>query len=64
MTIAIVIAVACALYCRRLAVEKGRNVLLWTVLGFAVTVIAVPVLVLLPEARSAADARQEPQSID
>ena len=49
-TIGIVIAVACAWYCRRLALEKRRNVPLWTVLGFVLTVVAVPVLFLLPAA--------------
>ncbi len=48
-TIGVAIALACAWYCRRLALEKGRRVLLWTVLGLVLTVIAVPVLVLLPE---------------
>lgn len=48
VTIGIVIAVACAWYCRRLALEKRRNALLWTVLGFVLTVVAVPVLFLLP----------------
>ncbi len=54
VAIGVAIAVACALYSRRLAVEKGRNALLWSVLGFVLTVVAVPVLVLLP---SAAEAR-------
>ena len=48
-TIGVAIALACAWYCHRLALEKGRRVLLWTVLGLVLTVIAVPVLVLLPE---------------
>lgn len=51
-TIGITIAVACAWYCRRLAVEKRRGVLLWTLLGFVLTIVAVPVLVLLPSAPS------------
>jgi ABC-type proline/glycine betaine transport system permease subunit len=58
-TIAVAIAVVCAWYCRRLALEKGRNVLLWTVLGFALTVIAVPVLVLLLPVSSESE-RQSP----
>ena len=51
-TIGIAIALACAWYCRQLASEKGRNVLLWTLLGLLLTVIAVPVLVLLPSGHS------------
>jgi len=49
-TIAIGIAILCAWYCRRLALEKGRRVLPWIVLGLILTVVAVPVLVLLPAA--------------
>ena len=52
-TIGVAIALACAWYCRRLALEKGRRVLLWTLLGLVLTVIAVPVLVLLPETAAA-----------
>jgi hypothetical protein len=55
-TIGIAIALACAWYCRRVALEKGRNAVLWAVLGFALTVIAVPVLVLLPVTATAATA--------
>jgi hypothetical protein len=55
VTIGIVIAVACAWYCRRLALEKRRNVLLWTILGFVLTVVAVPVLVLLPATSSGSE---------
>ena len=56
-TIGVAIALACAWYCRRLALEKGRRVLLWTLLGLVLTVIAVPVLVLLPEASPAKERR-------
>lgn len=52
VAIGLAIAVACAWYCRRLAGEKGRNVLVWTVLGFVLTVVAAPVLVLLPAAQA------------
>jgi hypothetical protein len=48
VAIGLAIAVACAWYCRRLAHEKGRGVKRWTVAGLALTVLAVPVLVLLP----------------
>lgn len=48
VTIGVAIALWCAWYCRHLAVEKGRNVLLWTLLGLVLTVVAVPVLVVLP----------------
>jgi hypothetical protein len=48
VTIGVAIAAWCAWYCRRLAAEKGRNVVLWTILGLVLTVVAVPVLVLLP----------------
>ena len=48
VTIGLAIALACAWYCRRLATEKGRGVVRWTLLGFVLTVVAVPVLVLLP----------------
>jgi hypothetical protein len=48
VTIGVAIAVWCAWYCRHLAAAKGRNVLVWSVLGFVLTVVAVPVLVLLP----------------
>lgn len=48
VTIGVAIALWCAWYCRRLAVEKGRNVLLWTLLGLVLTVVVVPVLVALP----------------
>jgi hypothetical protein len=54
VTIGVVIALACACYCRRLALEKGHNVVLWTLLGLVLTVIALPVLVLLPPAHGAA----------
>lgn len=53
VTIGVAIAVWCAWYCRRLAAEKCRSVVLWTLLGFVLTVVAVPVLVLLPAAREA-----------
>ena len=53
-TIGVAIALACAWYCRRLALEKGRRVLLWALLGLVLTVIAVPVLVLLPVTPAAA----------
>lgn len=49
VTIAVLIAIACAWYCRRLAREKRRSAPLWTLLGLVLTIIAVPVLVLLPE---------------
>ena len=48
VAVALAIAVACAWYCHRLALEKARNVVLWTILGLVLTVVAVPVLVLLP----------------
>ena len=48
VTIGVAIALWCAWYCRHLAVEKGRNVLLWTLLGLVLTVVVVPVLVVLP----------------
>jgi ABC-type proline/glycine betaine transport system permease subunit len=48
VVIGLAIAVACAWYCRRLAREKGRGVTRWTVAGCVLTVVAVPVLVLLP----------------
>jgi ABC-type microcin C transport system permease subunit YejE len=51
-TIGIAIALACAWYCRRLALEKGRNVVVWTLLGLFLTILAAPVLVLLPSAHS------------
>jgi len=65
VTIGLVIAVLCAWYCRRLAATKGLNVPLWTVLGFVFTVLAVPVLVLLPlavdeEAQPDVSASREP----
>jgi len=50
VAIGVAIALWCAWYCRRLAAEKGYNVLLWTVLGLVLTVLAAPVLVLLPDA--------------
>jgi hypothetical protein len=53
-TIGVAIALACAWYSRRLALEKGRRVLLWTLLGLVLTVVAVPVLVLLPVTPAAA----------
>lgn len=49
-TIGVVIAVACAWYCRRLAARKGRSVPFWTVAGLVLTVVAVPVLYLAPAA--------------
>jgi len=58
VTLGILIAVTCAWYCRRLAADKRRSVPLWTLLGFVLTVVAVPVLVLLPEARREGDARR------
>ena len=59
-TIGVAIALACAYYCRSLAVEKGRNVVLWTLLGLVLTVIAVPVLVLLPVVGRGADGESPP----
>lgn len=53
--IGIAIAVACAWYCHRLALEKRRNALLWTVLGLVLTVVAVPVLFMLPAASSGSE---------
>ena len=48
VAIGLAIALACAWYCRRLATEKGRGVTRWTLAGLALTIVAVPVLVLLP----------------
>ncbi len=53
--VGIAIAVACAWYCRRLALEKGRNAVLWVLLGFVLTVVAVPVLILLPATSSGSE---------
>ncbi len=55
-SIGVAIAVLCAWYCRRLAHEKRRSAALWTVLGLVLTVVAVPVLVLLPAIPSGAGA--------
>ncbi len=60
VAIGVAIAVWCAWYCRRLAAEKGYNVLLWTILGLVLTVVAVPVLVLLQAGAEEADASPGP----
>jgi hypothetical protein len=62
-TIGIAIALACAWYCRRLALHKGRNVLAWTVLGFVLTVIAVPVLVLLSDVAGRPGPEEEAEAV-
>lgn len=53
VAVGVAIALACAWYCRRLALGKGRSTLLWTALGVVLTVVAVPVLILLPSAPGA-----------
>ncbi|MEM9717082.1 MAG: hypothetical protein AAF826_11250 [Pseudomonadota bacterium] len=43
--VAIILAVACALIAR----NKGRSVVLWTILGFIFPVIALVIILLLPD---------------
>lgn len=62
VAIGLAIAVACAWYCHRLARAKGRGVLRWTVLGFVLTVVAVPVLVLLPAVPNGSVERPAPDA--
>ena len=58
LLLGIAIALWCGWYCRRVAGEKGRRRLLWSILGVALNVVAVPVLLALPAKRDAVDAAQ------
>ena len=44
LLLGIAIAAWCGWYCRRLAGEKGRPLLFWTVTGVLLNVVAVPML--------------------
>jgi uncharacterized membrane protein YoaK (UPF0700 family) len=46
--ICFVVAVACAVACAKLALRKGRDPVVWAVLGFLVPIIALAVVLVLP----------------
>jgi hypothetical protein len=48
--ICFVVAVACAYACAKLALRKGRDVVVWAVLGFVVPIVALLVIAVLPSA--------------
>ena len=52
--IAFAIAVVFAVVCQRIATGKGRSGLLWAALGFVFPLIALIVILLLPEKTAAA----------
>ena len=51
--ISLVIAIVCAVVCYRTAINKGRNPLGWTLLGFFLPLIGLIVVLLLPDRSSA-----------
>ncbi len=46
--ISFVVAAACAFWCAKLALGKGRNAAAWGVLGFLFSIVALIVIALLP----------------
>ncbi|HMO00754.1 MAG TPA: hypothetical protein PKD59_15180 [Miltoncostaeaceae bacterium] len=48
--ISFVVAVICAWVCAKLALRKGRDPVIWAVLGFVVPIIAVVVIAVVPSA--------------
>jgi hypothetical protein len=50
--ISLVVAIVCAFVCYRIAENKGRNGVLWAVLGFLFSIISLIVIALLPPKRT------------
>jgi heme/copper-type cytochrome/quinol oxidase subunit 2 len=46
--ISFVVSVACAFVAAKLALRKGRDPVMWAVLGFLIPIIAVAVIAVLP----------------
>jgi hypothetical protein len=51
--ISLVISIVCAAICYRIAINKDRNPVGWTLLGFFLPLIGIIVIALLPRKRPA-----------
>ena len=52
--ISLVIALVFAFFCHKIAVGKGRGPVLWSILGFLFTLIALIIIAILPSKRTTA----------
>jgi uncharacterized membrane protein YoaK (UPF0700 family) len=46
--IGLIVSIVCAVACNRIATSKGRGPVLWAILGFFFTIIALIIIALLP----------------